>query len=95
MQRKRLHQVIHGWAGNQGLKGLRVQSQEDKQIMVPKKKKNAANRKPCTYNRAVKGYSVDIAPVSLVDQTPRLQRHWFMYQLHILNNFCKFKKRFF
>lgn len=39
-----------------------------------------------------KGYSVDIAPVSLVDQSSRLQRHWFMYQLHILNKFWGFKQ---
>lgn len=38
-------------------------------------------------NSRVKGYSVDIAPVSLVDQSSRLQRHWFMYQLHILYKF--------
>lgn len=39
----------------------------------------------------VKGYSVDVAPVPLVDESSRLQRHWFMYQLHIFNKFWGFK----
>lgn len=40
----------------------------------------------------LKGYSVDIAPVSFVDESSRLQRHWFVYQLHILNKFWGFKQ---
>ena len=40
-----------------------------------------------------KGYSIDIAPVSLVDQSSGLQRHWFVYQFHILNKFWESKKQ--
>lgn len=40
---------------------------------------------------SVKGYSVDVAPVPFVDESSRLQRHWFMYQLHIFNKFWGFK----
>lgn len=42
-------------------------------------------------NSSVEGYSVDVAPVPLVDESSRLQRHWFMYQLHIFNKFWGFK----
>lgn len=34
-----------------------------------------------------KGYGVDVAPVSLVDQSSGLQRHRLVYQLHILDKF--------
>lgn len=39
----------------------------------------------------MKGYSIYVAPVPLVDESSRLQRHWFMYQLHIFNKFWGFK----
>lgn len=38
-----------------------------------------------------KGYGVDVAPVPLVEQSSGLQRHRFVYQLHILNKFCQRK----
>lgn len=45
VQRNGLHQVIHGRAGDQGLKGLRAQSQGDKQTEEQETENNAAKRK--------------------------------------------------
>lgn len=86
-----LKQVIHGGASNQGLQCLGGGSQGQKSPHWNTKYRHLMSF--CLWHDVIqafhmqlrKGYSIDIAPVSPVDQSSWLQRHWFVYQLHILN----------